>query len=175
MDILWHPDTPAPTCPGGMLEKMWTALQAPSVGVVIFSENSEREMGELMAATRLLRERDREPRLIVAATSHPSLPWLRRVRDLGTDRQWVVAGGNISPQGVIDQNGIIDIRKEPCPQLHTHTEREGVLSVCMAYAGRMVLAFPQFRRWCFSDPGACPHRRAASPISMPDSISQPLP
>lgn len=174
LDIIWHSDAPASTCSGGLLEKLWTALQTPSLGVVLLSEPLEREVGELMAATRLLRACGREHRLIVAATPHPSIPWLRRMRAIGTDRQWAVAKGCVSPLGVIGDSGFIEMREEPCTLLHTQVGEEGVLSVCKGCAGRMVLALPQFRRWCLTDPWACPYRRAFSPTSTPDSSPQPL-
>ncbi|MBF0628619.1 MAG: hypothetical protein HQL91_10440 [Magnetococcales bacterium] len=163
MEITWHPDSSDWQLVGGPLARLQAAMSEPTRGVVLFSDNPEQELEELIAALFFLRFSGAGERLIVAATSHPSAAWVQRMRASGADHRWaVVCHGT--------EKTIIPIEQDPCPLLHTKQDNALSLSVCGANQDRLALSSAQFRRWCLNNASGCPHflafQAAHSPLCV---------
>ncbi|MBF0610557.1 MAG: hypothetical protein G8345_02535 [Magnetococcales bacterium] len=178
MEILWHTNVVSPPLSGSLLERMYAAVQQPDYGVVLFSNNPEQEMNQMVATVGLLLQWRSANGVIVAATSHPTAQWQEKMRQLGTHQQWAVA--NPSPMLTSSHilSSMIVIRAEPCPFLRNRVTTEGTLSICGACAHSKVVSIPHFRKWCLSDPSTCPSykvatRQAPLPSYVRTAIQEP--
>ncbi len=126
--------------------------------VLLLALQPDRELPELLAAVRLIRERAGSPVRVVAASPHPSGEWLGPLWDVGVDAVWwIERPGTRKPQANRVAGRPQEVRGEVCPALHSRTQDGVTLSVCGRHGDRMVLAARHLERWCLRHHVECPH------------------
>ncbi|MBF0294808.1 MAG: hypothetical protein HQL96_06435 [Magnetococcales bacterium] len=132
-------------------------LPGSGARVVLFTPDPERDMEELLAMLDLLAEFAVPAPVIVTATPHPTVAWHQNMRSHGGMPHWIPRMP-AKTHHILAGEECLQLQNEPCPCLHTLSERQTTASVCRALGDRLVLASHHLRQWCLTDPEHCPRR-----------------